>query len=115
MSISIVQMAPTARIIVERVLAIKPKERVCIFTDTQCPQSITHLLAANAQAAGAEIVIVTITPKEVGGVDPPASAVAAIQAADVVIAQASYAILHTNTMREALGRGTRLCDMWGFN
>ena len=115
MSMLIVQMAPTARIIVERVLAIKPGEKVCIFTDTQCPQSITQLLAANAQAAGAEIVIVTITPKEVGGVDPPASAVAAIQAADVVIAQASFAVLHTNTMREALGRGTRLCDMWGFN
>lgn len=115
MSISIVHMAPTARIIIERVLAIKPRERVCIFTDTQCPQSITQLLAASAQAAGAETVIVTITPREVGGVDPPLSAIAAIQAADVVIAQASYAIVHTETVREALRRGARLCDMWGFN
>lgn len=115
MSISIVHMAPTAKIIVDQVLAIKPGEKVCIFTDTQCPQSITHLLAASTQAAGAETVIVTITPKEVGGVDPPLSAIAAIQAADVVIAQASYAILHTETVREALRRGARLCDMWGFN
>jgi leucyl aminopeptidase (aminopeptidase T) len=58
---------------------------------------------------------VTIAPKEVGGVDPPASAGAAIQAADAVIAQASYAVVHTETIREALKRGTRVCDMWGFN
>ena len=115
MSIPIVQMAPTARIIVEQVLAIKPGEKVCIFTDTQCPQSITQLLAASARGAGAETVIVTISPREVGGVDPPLSAAAAIQAADVVVAQASYAILHTETVREALRRGARVCEMWGFN
>ncbi len=115
MSISIVQMAPAAKIVVERVLGIKPGETVCIFTDTQCPQSITRLLADSAGAAGAETVIVTITPRDVGGVDPSPSAAAAIQAADAVIAQASYGILHTETVREALRRGTRVCDMWGFN
>ena len=115
MSISIVQMAPTARIIVERVLAIKPRERVCILTDTQCPQSITQLLGAMAQAAGAETVIVTIMPREVGGVDPPPPAAAAIQATDVIIGQASYSIGHAEMVREALRRGARLCDMWGFN
>jgi leucyl aminopeptidase (aminopeptidase T) len=115
MSISIVQMAPTARIIVEQVLAIKPGEKVCIFTDTQCPQSITQLLAATAQAGGAETVMVTIIPREVGGVDPPPSAAAAIRAADVVIAQASYSIVHTETVREALRSGARVCEMWGFN
>ncbi len=115
MSISIVQMAPTAREIVEQILRVKPREKVCIFTDTERPQSITHLLAASVQAVGAEPVIVTITPKEVGGVDPPQPAAVAIQAADVVIAQASYAIIHTETAREALRRGVRLCEMWGFN
>jgi leucyl aminopeptidase (aminopeptidase T) len=108
-------MAPTAKNIIEQVLAVKPGERVCIFTDTQCPQSITQLLAANTQAAGAETVIVTIVPKEVGGIDPPPSAVAAIQAANVVIAQASYAIVHTETVRNALKSGARVCEMWGFN
>ncbi len=115
MSISIVEMAPTARMIVEQILGIKPEEKVCIFTDTERPQSITRLLAASVQATGAESVIVTITPREVGGVDPPTPAAAAIQAADVVIAQASYAIVHTETVRVALRRGARLCDMWGFN
>ncbi|MFC1941788.1 aminopeptidase [Chloroflexota bacterium] len=115
MSLSIVQMAPIARTIVEQILDVKPGEKVCIFTDTQCPQSITQLLAANSCAVGAETVIVTITPREVGGVDPPASAAAAINAADVIIAQASYAIIHTETIRGALRRSARLCEMWGFN
>ena len=115
MSMSIMEMAPTARMIVEQILGIKPAEKVCIFTDTERPQSITQLLAASVRAVGAETVIVTITPREVGGVDPPPPAAAAIQAADVIIAQASYAIVHTETIREALRHGARLCDMWGFN
>ncbi|MBM2825264.1 MAG: hypothetical protein HW402_928 [Dehalococcoidales bacterium] len=115
MSLAMIAMAPTARMIVEQVLSVKPGDKVCIFTDTDRPQSITQLLAAWVRAAGAEPVIVTIIPKEVGGIDPPPSAVAAIHAADVVIAQATSAIVHTETVREALRRGIRLCDMWGFN
>ena len=115
MSISITQMAPVAKTIVEKVLRVKPGEKVCLFTDSERPQSITQLVAAMVRAAGAEPIIVTIIAKEVGGVDPPLPAVAAIQAADVAIAQASYAIVHTETVREALRRGVRVCEMWGFN
>jgi leucyl aminopeptidase (aminopeptidase T) len=115
MSMSIVEMAPAARMIVEQILGVKTGEKVCIFTDTGQPLSITQVLAASARAAGAEIIIVTITPREVGGVDPPLPAAAAIQAADVIIAQASYAIVHTETVRGALKRGARMCDMWGFD
>ena len=115
MSISFVEMAPTAKMIVEQILAIKPGQKVCIYSDTERPQSITQILAATVQDVGAEPVIVIITPREVGGVDPPAPAAAAIQAADVIIGQASSCIIHTETIREALRRGARLCDMWGFN
>ncbi len=115
MSIVMLPMAPTARMIVEQVLGVKPGEKVCIFTDTDRSQNITHLLGSWVQAVGAEPVIVTIIPKEVGGIDPPPSAVAAIHAADVVIAQASYAIVHTETVRQAIKKGARVCDMWGFN
>ncbi|MBI2287388.1 MAG: hypothetical protein HYU83_00030, partial [Chloroflexi bacterium] len=71
MSIPIVEMVPMARTIVEQILRVKPGEKVCIYTDTQRPESITQLLAGSARAAGAEPVIVTITPREIGGVDPP--------------------------------------------
>ncbi|MDP3879201.1 MAG: aminopeptidase [Dehalococcoidales bacterium] len=115
MSAPIIEMLPMARTIVERILSIKPGEKVCIYTDTQRPESITQLLAGSVRAAGAEPVVVTITPREVGGVDPPPVAIAAIQAADVIIAQASYAIIHTETVRNALKQGSRICEMWGFN
>ncbi len=115
MSTPIVEMVPMARVIVERVLGVKPGETVCIFTDTQRPQSITQLLAGSVRAAGAEPVIATITPRGIGGVDPPPPAAAAIKAADAIIAQASYAIIHTETIRESLKNGSRVCDMWGFN
>ena len=39
-----IQMAPTARRIVETVLAVKPGENVCIVTDTECPHTITESL-----------------------------------------------------------------------
>ncbi|MFC1958275.1 aminopeptidase [Chloroflexota bacterium] len=100
--------------IIEKVLAIKPGEKVCIFTDTEQSQNITHLLAANVKAAGAEPVIVAITAREVGGIDPPPPAAAAIQAADVVIDNSSFAIVHTQTIRDAFKLGVRLCEMWGF-
>jgi leucyl aminopeptidase (aminopeptidase T) len=57
--------------------------------------------------------MVTITPREVGGIDPPPVAAAAIKTADVIISESSYAIIHTETIREALRHGARLCEMWG--
>ena len=111
---SIIDMAPTARTIIEKVLAVKPGEQVCIFTDTGRSRDITEILAASVRNAKAEVSIVTIVPREVGGIDPPPPAAAAIMAADVIIAQASFGIVHTETTRKALKRGARECDMWGF-
>ncbi len=106
-------MLDTARMIVEEVAGIKPGETVCIFTDTKQSKNINESIAECVRAVEAKPVIIVINPTEVGGVEPPASASAAIRASDVVIAHASYAIYHTNTIREALRSGTRLCDMWG--
>ncbi|MBI4540087.1 MAG: aminopeptidase [Gemmatimonadetes bacterium] len=110
-----IQMAPTARRIVETVLAVKPGENVCVGTDTECPPTITQALAVAARAAGAEVAVVTMTPREAGSVEPPPVVGAAIQAADAVIWQASYAVVHTPAARAAFARGVRLCDMWGFS
>ena len=43
-----VQMAHTARMIMENVVALKKGENVCILTDTECPNSITEVLAVMA-------------------------------------------------------------------
>ncbi len=108
-------MAPTARRIVDTVLAVKPGENVCIVTDTECPHTITEALAQAARGAGAEVALVMMTPREAGSVEPPAVVGAAIQAADAVIWQATYAVVHTRTARNAFAKGVRLCDMWGCN
>ncbi len=109
-----IQMAPTARRIVETVVGLRPGEHACIVTDTECPAAITGALAMAARAAGGEVAVVTMTPREVGSVEPPPVIGAAIQAADAVIWQATYAVVHTRAARAAFGKGVRLCDMWGF-
>ncbi len=109
-----IQMAPIARRIVDTVLAVKSGEHVCIVTDTECPPTITEAVAVAARAAGAEVAVVTMTPREAGSVEPPAVVGAAIQAADAVIWQATYAVVHTRTARAAFAKGVRMCDMWGF-
>ena len=110
-----IQMAPTARRIVDTVLAVRPGENVCIVTDTECPHTITEALAQAARGAGSEVAVAMMTPREAGSVEPPAVIGAAIQAADAVIWQATYAVVHTRTARAAFAGGTRMCDMWGCN
>ena len=70
MPASWVDMAPTAKVIVEQVLGIQKGEQVAILTDTQRPESITQLLATAVRLAGAEAVVLTMKPAQFGGVDP---------------------------------------------
>ncbi len=105
------QMAPTARMIFERVVALKPGENVCILTDTESSQNITQTLAVVARAMGAEVTILTMTPRELGGEEPPRVVAAAIAAADVLLSNISNSITHTNAQREALKRKARVCNL----
>lgn len=75
------QMAAAARMVVERALAM-----ACAF-------------------AGAETVVVVMTPREMGGVEPPGVVAGAMREADAIINQATYSLTHTNAEREALARG----------
>jgi len=114
MSIAYMSMAPTAKRVIEQILAIKEGENVCILSDTGCPQSITELLAIESNVAGAETVVVMMSAHDVGGIEPPPVAVAAINACDALIAQTSFALAHTDACREALKAGSRQVHMWGF-
>ncbi|MGH7408939.1 MAG: hypothetical protein ACREKF_13150, partial [Candidatus Methylomirabilales bacterium] len=107
-------MAPTARMIIETILKVQPGEQVCLVTDTECPRSITEAIAAMAAAAGAEVHVVIITPRPVGSVEPSPVVRAAIAAADVIINQSSFAVVHTAGLRQALSQGARMLEMWGF-
>ena len=109
------QMAPAARKIVEQVLAVQPGEQVLVITDAERPPSITQALISAVGAVAAETILLTMKARAMGGVEPPPIVAAAMQAADVILFQTSYATFHTNAARTAMARGVRLCDMWGFD
>lgn len=106
-------MMPTARRIIETVLAVQPDEKLCIVTDTERPSSITEALMGAGFAAGADVVTVVMAPRDMGGVEPPEAVRAAMEASDAVILQASYALTHTNAARSVIAHKGRFVDMWG--
>ncbi len=114
-SFKTMQMARAARMVVERVLAVKPGEGVCIITDTERPRTITEALAMAAASAGAETVVVVMTPREMGGVEPPRVVAGAMREADAIVNQATYSLTHTNAEREALAHGARVCNLRGVD
>ena len=62
---------------------------------------------------GAEVIVVTMSPRDHGGIDPPPPVAGAMMASKVVVLQASFAMIHTRTVRETLLRGGRVCEFWG--
>ena len=104
-------MAPTAKRIMEQVLAVRPGERLVIVTDFERPRSITDLLTTTAALYGLQTVVVTMPTREMGGEEPPASVAAAMREADAIIIQTSHSMTHTNAEREALRAGARVCNI----
>ena len=56
-------------------------------------------------------MLVTMTPREVSGQEPPASIAAAMKAADVVLCPMSTSITHTRAKIEAAKAGARIATM----
>ena len=110
-----IEMAKTAKRAVEQVLALKPGEKVLVVTDTGCPPTIAKALASAAHAAGCDVVVTIMVTRKTHGVDPPEVVAAAIKAADAVIMPTSYALTHTDAIRNALKTGTRFCNFREIN
>jgi len=104
-------MAPTARRMMEQVLAVRSGERLVIVTDFERPRSITDLLTATAALYGLQTVVVAMPAREMGGEEPPAAVAAAMREADCIIVQTSHSMTHTNAEREALRAGARVCNI----
>lgn len=104
-------MAPTARRMMEQVLAVRPGERLVIVTDDERPRSITDLLTATAALYGLQAVVVMMPAREMGGEEPPPAVAAAMREADCIIVQTSHSLTHTNAEREALRGGARVCNI----
>ncbi len=107
-------MIPTARRLVEQVVAIKPGENVLLLTDSDRPESITEAIAHAVSSAGGTLAILYMPPHQMGGIEPPPHVGAAIYGSNVVILQTSFDLDHTDAVREALRKGVRLVDMWGW-
>jgi leucyl aminopeptidase (aminopeptidase T) len=109
------QMARTARMMLENVVALKKGEDVLILTDTERPGSITEVLAVMAHALEAETAVMTMIPREMGGVEPPPAVAAAMAASQVIINQTSHSLTHTNAQRNAVRAGARVCNIREFD
>lgn len=104
-------MAFGANMMINQVLQVKKGETVLIVTDTDRPRTITQALAYSAVSAGAEVVVLTMEPVEIGGQEPPAPVAAAMAAAQVVINQSSHSLTHTAAVRDAIKKGTRIANL----
>jgi leucyl aminopeptidase (aminopeptidase T) len=110
---SIVDFMPTGRKVVEEILGVQPGEQATLLTDWDRPASITEALAGCLRHAGAEVAVITMSPRDHGGIDPPPPVGAALRASQVVLLQTSFATFHTQTIRETLAQGARVCEFWG--
>jgi len=109
--VDVTRMAFAANMMVNQVLSVQKGETVLIVTDTDRPRTITQALAYSAMSAGAEVVVVTMEPQEIGGQEPPAPVAAAMAAAQVVINQSTQSLTHTAAVREAMRRGARIANL----
>lgn len=91
-------------------LNVRAGEQVLIVTDDKKLPIGTALYNA-AQDLGAEALLMTMTPRQVSGEEPPAAVAAAMKAADVVIAPMATSITHTRAKIEAAKAGARVATM----
>ena len=77
---------------------VKAGETVLVVTDDEKFQ-IGQALYQAAKELGADAMLVTMSPREVSGQEPPASIAAAMKAADVVLCPMSTSITHTRANR----------------
>ena len=89
---------------------VKAGETVLVVTDDEKFQ-IGQALYQAAKKLGADAMLVTMSPREVSGQEPPASIAAAMKAADVVLCPMSTSITHTRAKIEAAKAGARIATM----
>ncbi len=106
-------MMPGVRKILDVCCGLKAGERVAIVTDFAMGR-IAEVLAAGCAEAGADPVVVSMTPREVDGAEPPETVAAAMAAADLVLTPVSRSISHAAATRAALERGARVLALSDF-
>jgi 2,5-dihydroxypyridine 5,6-dioxygenase len=108
------ELIPAAQVVVRDILRVGAGEQVLIVTDPGRPAACVEALAAVVAAQGARPTLAVMPTPGVGGEEPPPAVAAAMAAADATIAAASYALVHTDAFRRALGNTHRLIEIWGL-
>lgn len=106
-------MLETAKSVLLSCLNVRAGESVLIVTDDE-KLAIGTVLYEAARALGAESLLLTMTPREVSGQEPPETVAAAMRHADVVVCPMSTSITHTDAKIAAVKAGARVATMPGI-
>ena len=108
-----VELQRCARVALEKCGSVRAGERVLVVTDTMRDQSVAHSLIGAALAADAEGVLVVMPARRRTPQEPPASVVAAMQAADLIFLYTTYSLTHSSARVQAQKAGARIISMPG--
>lgn len=106
-ALSLLEITPGVRRLLEVCVALQRRERVLIVTDTSFDQDLVAAFALVVKEMGAEPVIVTMEPRRVPGAEPPGSVAAAMTASDVILELTSQFIGSSRARVEACRGGAR--------
>ena len=102
-----------AGVAVNQCLAVLKDEVCLVITDEPC-RSIGKALFDAALQAGAEAMLLEMTPRQIDGEEPPALVAAAMYAAEVILCPTFRSLSHTAARMAASDRGARIATLPGI-
>jgi len=105
-------LGPAVATILNRCLAVRPKEEVLVVAD-RGTRAIGEALRDGAAEVGADAVLTIMDPREVDGNEPPRLVAGALAACDVFIAPTTRSLSHTVARKQASEAGARGATMPG--
>ena len=94
-------------------LALKSHESFLVVTDTATAE-IGSAFRDAGDALSADSLLMTMTPRRVSGIEPPAAVSAAMLEADVVVIPTLRSLSHTRARRDACKAGARIATLPGI-
>lgn len=111
----LLEVAKSAKKLVEDVMLVKTDENVVITADTSTDKRVVDATARAVYAAGGVPTVIWYETRPTAVVEPPAPVAGAVKNADVWIEYSYAYILHTNAWKEALKSGTRYICLTGMD
>lgn len=109
------ELAKSARTLVEDVLLVKKGEEVVITADTSCDRRVVEETAKAAYSIGAIPTIIWYDTRSTAVVEPPKAVAGAVKNADVWVEFQYAYIMHTVAWRQALDAGCRYINLSGMD